>query len=52
MTCKALCLFKIKCVVVIVKVIRLNTNQLLFFIVLIVHKYKESNVDLIFLLFE
>ena len=36
MTCKALCLFQLKCVVVIVKVTR-------FF--LTVHKYEESNVD-------
>ena len=45
MTCKALCPFQLKCVVVIVKVTRLiqsNNNVLLL---LTVHKYVESNVD-------
>ena len=46
MTCKALCPFQIKCVIVIVTVIRLKqTNNNIFSIVLIVHKYEESNVD-------
>ena len=45
MTCKALCPFQLKCVVVIVKVTRLirsNNNVLLL---LTVHKYVENNVD-------
>ena len=50
MTCKALCPFQLKCVVVIVKVIRLNTNEKNKFIVLIVHEYEESNVDFKFFL--
>ena len=44
MTCKALCPFQLKCVVVIVKVTRLiqsNNNGFL----LTVHKYEESNVE-------
>ena len=47
MTCKALCPFQLKCVVVIVKVTRLNTKQQCFFhcVNLAVYKYEESNVD-------
>ena len=47
MTCKALCPSQLKCVIVIVKVMRFNTtnNNIFFCIVLIVHKYEESNVD-------
>ena len=46
MTCKALCPSQLKCVIVIVKVIRFNTtNNNIFCTVLIVHKYEESNVD-------
>ena len=45
MTCKALCPFQLKCVIVIVIVIRLRQTNNIFSIVLIVHIYEEGNVD-------
>ena len=45
MTCKALCPFQLKCVVVIVKVTRLIQSNNNVFFLLTVHKYEESNVE-------
>ena len=45
-TCKALCPFQLKCILVVIRVTRLNTKQHgIFIIVLTVHKYEESSVD-------
>ena len=45
MTCKALCPFQLKCVVVIVKVTRLIQSNNNVGFLLTVHKYETSNVD-------
>ena len=45
-TCKALCPFQLKCVVVLVEVTRLiQSNNNGFFVLLTVHKYEDSNID-------
>ena len=48
MTCKALCPFHLKCIIVVIKVTKIEykaTVMEFFIIVLTVHKYEEISVD-------